>query len=336
MAIRISAVVCTHDRIGYLERAIESLLKQSLSADAYEVLVIDNASTDGTALFLAAQRSPRLRCFYEGEPGLSRARNRGLEEARGEFVAYLDDDAIARRDWLERIVARFDRGAGGAEGADGADGEGSRSEVACLGGRTLPVWEAPRPSWLSDEALGALAMVDWRPHAGFLSDGEFLVGANMAFRTGVLREAGGFPEHLGRIEKSLLSGEESHVIECLKERGYVPFYDPTVVVDHHVQRERVDRGWFLERARWQGVSAERARGVAGPRSVGERAAHVAGLVYRLARCPFRGLFFLLRGDVASAFDERCAAARRVAQLAVLLSARSGSGSGSGGPGRASR
>ena len=61
----------------------------------------------------------------------------------------------------------------------------------------------------------------------------------MAFRVAALREQGGFPEHLGRIGKSLLSGEESYVVARLSEHGHSPFYDPAVLVEHHVQRERV-------------------------------------------------------------------------------------------------
>lgn len=301
-ALRASAVVCTHDRRRDLERAVESLLHQSAPRDVYEILVVDNASSDDTAHYLdgiVASGAPIRRLFVD-RPGLSRARNAALAQARGEIVAFLDDDAVASEDWIERILRAFDAGG---------------PSVGVLGGRTLPIWEAARPDWLSDRGLGALAIVDWSEEPGFLAEGQYLVGANMAFRARLLREIGGFPEQLGRMGGALLSGEETFVAARLAARGHRPFYDPSVIVHHRVQRERARRSWLLRRAYWQGVSnvvAEGRSGLAGA------ASGAAGDGLRLLADGARALPRLARRDRAGCFDRSMDAARAAGALVARL------------------
>jgi len=300
--VRVSAVVCTHSRRRYLERSVDSLLRQSIAPDLYEVLVVDNGSEDDTADFLKSLSAPEIdvRCLFEERLGLSRARNAALASARGEVIAFLDDDAIARVDWIERILHAFD-----ARG----------TSIGVLTGRIQPVWEAERPEWLSERGLGALAIVDRAPRARFLADGEFIVGANMAFRTRLLREVGGFPEHLGRVGRTLLSGEETFVAESLGERGIRTYYDPDVVVSHHVQRERIERSWLLRRSYWQGVS----NALRDPRRGAVHSGVVAaGAGLRVIGCSARALLCLARRDPARRFDEYMSVARSVGEISARL------------------
>ena len=298
----VSAVICTRNRRRYLEESLDSLLRQSVAPDGYEILVVDNASTDDTNAYLqgVAASTTHLAHLFEERPGLSRARNRALNRARGEIVAFLDDDAVAQENWIERIRSTF---------------EAQGPSVGVLAGRTEPIWEAERPVWLSDQGLGALAIADWGASSGFLSDGQYLVGTNMAFRTELLRSAGGFPEHLGRVGDTLLSGEETFVAELLTELGHRTFYDPSVVVLHHVQRERLARGWFLRRAYWQGVSNANAHD---PAASPRLAVTGATILLRLPGCFTRALYFLVRGDPARRFDEQLYAVRSISELSTRL------------------
>ena len=297
----VSAVICTRNRRTYLEKALNSLLRQSAAPGSYEIIVVDNGSTDDTAQYLetVATGSNQITVFRESKIGPSRARNKALSHVRHEFVAFLDDDAIAREDWIERIRGAF---------------ENPCEPFAVLGGKTEPIWEVQRPRWLSAQGLGALAIVDWSSEPCFLSEGQFIVGANMAFRTTLLAEAGGFPEKLGRMGE-LLSGEEIFVANGFVERGYRTYYDPGVVAFHHVQRERVNRKWLIRSAYWQGVSNAIIRELKTPLHRGVVAAMVTG---RILWVSVRWFWFFVKGDSATQLDEHMSLARNAGDLAVQL------------------
>src|SRR5258708_35944509 len=109
--IKISAVICTYNRAEYLGRAIESLAHQDLDSAGYEIIVVDNNSTDNTAQLvknsIEAYPSVQIRYVLETEQGLSAARNRGAHEAAGNYIAYVDDDARAVQAWLSSLLASF-------------------------------------------------------------------------------------------------------------------------------------------------------------------------------------------------------------------------------------
>ena len=103
--VRISAVVCTLNRATYLARAVESLVNQTYPKEYYEIIVVDNGSTDNTREVVEQfSQCAIIRYIYEPVKGLSQARNTGWQAAAGKYVAYLDDDAIARPRWLEKML----------------------------------------------------------------------------------------------------------------------------------------------------------------------------------------------------------------------------------------
>src|SRR2546425_3331033 len=146
----VSAVVCTHNRLDYLKRCIDSLSRQTLDATRFEVIVVDNASKDGTHMWVeqAQGTMPNLRYVHEPTLGLAHARNAGWRAAKSEVVAFLDDDALAAADWLEQIVAKFQQ---------------RDEKLAVLGGKVLPIWEAAPPDWLVPELQAYLSVLDWSP-----------------------------------------------------------------------------------------------------------------------------------------------------------------------------
>lgn len=237
----LSVVICTLDQAGYLRKALGSLYEQTLPRAEYEVIVVDNGSADPTRRtaesFLGMGN---LRYVYDPVLGLSQARNTGWRQARGEIVVYLDDDALASSDWLERMRDRH---------------ETVRPRPSSVGGRIIPIWEAERPSWLTRELEHHLGLVDWQCPAMFLDDGRFyLAGTNVSYRRSVLEESGGFPVGLGRKGRCLRSNEELWMQRFLRSRGHAVWYDPAIVVRHHIRARRLTRSWFYERFFWQGVS----------------------------------------------------------------------------------
>jgi glycosyltransferase involved in cell wall biosynthesis len=238
----VSVIICTYNRGPTVLGAIESVIRQTVELPSFEILVVDNGSSDDTSELIRAQYSgsPQVVLLREANLGLSRARNAGLKAARGRIVAYLDDDAIAGQGWLAQIPRAFETGG---------------PKVACVAGRVEPLWQAPRPTWLHNELLGYLSVIQYSPTATLMEGDQGPVGANMAFKTEVLRRLGGFSVELGRAgSASLLSNEEISVFRRLTALGFATLYDPNLCASHIISAARLNKTWFRERSYWQGRS----------------------------------------------------------------------------------
>ncbi len=241
---KIAVLVATHNRAVLLEKALDSLLQQTLAPEQFEVIVIDNGSSDGTgAAFdrVQARAGPvGLRYFFEPNLGVSFARNRGLAETRAPLVAFLDDDAFAEPGWLEALAGSFEQ---------------ETSRPLCAGGEIVLDWEVGQPAWLSRHLLAPLGRLDHGEARRRLEfPGEQLFGSNMAFERAYLAEIGGFDTRLGRKGSNLNSNEETAVLRRLIADGGCLLYEPEAIVRHWVPRERARLTWFLRRFYAQGVS----------------------------------------------------------------------------------
>ena len=238
--LKISAIICTHNRSDLLPKAIDSLLKQTLNCSLYEIIVIDNASTDNTKQVCDEfSAEPHFRYIFEQTPGLSLARNRGLKEALGEYVAYIDDDAIASDAWLERILEAF---------------ETVLPHPVSVGGIINPIWECQKPTWLTPDKLPFLTVLNYGSQPHFIEYPKILYGTNMAFSRRILLEIGGFRTDVGRVKNSLLSCEESDIYKKFSEKNHPVYYIPSASVEHLVDKKRVTKSWFYRRQYWQGRS----------------------------------------------------------------------------------
>jgi glycosyltransferase involved in cell wall biosynthesis len=238
---QISVVIPTHNRAKFLSQCLISLCQQDLDPALYEICAVNNASTDTTAQVVTtiAEHFPRHKLFLVDEPklGLSSARNKGIASTHAPLIAFGDDDATMPPDWLARFVKRFDE---------------LGPEIGKIGGEIDPVWETPRPAWISKPMLGLLSA-----SAGHGDSAKFcdypIAECNSAYRREALAVAGNFPEHLGRIGNSLLSNEG--VIDwIIRAKGYKLFYDPAIIIRHFIHADRLTPQWFRRRYFWQGVS----------------------------------------------------------------------------------
>ena len=235
----ISVVICTRNRAQLLERALASVADQEFARKDYEILVVDNGSTDRTQEVVNQFQDTRY--LHEEQVGLCIARNTGWRAAKGRYVAFFDDDAIALPGWLAAIKDGF---------------TSAPPLVGVIGGPVRPLWEQPRPAWLADELVCSLTVIDWGPSDKLIDDvsHEWLVGANMAVPKSLLVEVGGFHPWLDRVGNNLLSSGDVFLQKELKKRGYCCLYRPSMAVAHLVPAARLDQRWFLRRYYWQGVS----------------------------------------------------------------------------------
>ncbi len=226
--IMISAIICTRNRSHYLSKAIDSLCKQSLALNEYEIIVVDNASTDDTKDIVCEiqQKALNLVYVYESEPGLSSARNTGWRNARGKYVAYLDDDAIASPKWLEEIINAFEK---------------TDPRPACVGGKILPLWEIEKPYWFPKQFLKSLTILDYGETPIFLNDDRIVAGANIAFRKDLLAEIGGFDKRFTNYS------DEVFVLERIRKLGMQILYCPNACVEHLIPKERLTEQYICRR-----------------------------------------------------------------------------------------
>ena len=306
MGILISAIICTHNGAGYLAKAIESLAGQSLPEAGYEVIIVDNGSTDATKEVIADfAEAKNLRYVYEPTLGLSYARNTGWRNARGQYVAYLDDDAVASPVWLERILEAF---------------ESIKPRPGCIGGRVNPIWEAPRPPWVSEELLTCLTVINWSDTRQLLPDlnQKWLVGANIAFPVEVLEKVGGFVAGLDRVGKNLLSGGDVFLQKQILKAGYSCFYQPDMVVQHLIPKSRLSQRWFNRRYYWQGISDAAAQFIEEKPSTLERLRSALSMSASLLRSPKKLMDLLLPVIDPRQFTERCFTLITVGHIVGLL------------------
>ncbi|MEM6283281.1 MAG: glycosyltransferase family A protein [Chloroflexota bacterium] len=230
LTVSISVVICTRDRTEDLKKCLPSILEQE--GAEYEVIVVDNApSTEDTRLYVESLSSDRLRYIHEPTPGLSVARNTGLDAATGEIIAFTDDDALASADWLHRLVYVFE----------------TDDQVGCVTGLTLPA-ELESEAQVMFERFGGFnkgrgfepivwsmkTHAETEPLFPYLA-GQFGAGVNMAYRTELIRDLGKFDDALGAGTPAKGAEDIDMFFRVIVE-GYKLVYEPNAVLYHHHRR----------------------------------------------------------------------------------------------------
>jgi len=274
MNVRVSVVACEHtmERYADLQEVVESLLAQT--HDDVEVVLV----SDGNETVCANLRDDYgdreavvVHCLEENV-GLLDARNAGAETASGEVVAFIDDDAIADEEWIERLVDVYES-----------------HDVPAVGGKMTPAWVAGKPSFLPEEFYWLVGVT----HRGF-ADGPGEVrntfGSNISFRRDVFLDLGGFETNIGgRQGDANLQGGETELCARLEQTyGRGVYYNPEAEVAHKVFEYRTEPKWLLDRAFWQGYS-KRGMEVFVPESTGEESEFLGRLCFEFAPDRLTGL-----------------------------------------------
>jgi glycosyltransferase involved in cell wall biosynthesis len=303
-----SVIICTRNRAELLRQALTSVVKQEFPRTDYEIVVVDNGSTDGTPEVAAEFRDHAdVRYLREKRVGLCIARNTGWRAASGHYVVFFDDDAIASPGWLMAIRDGFDA---------------ASPTVGVIGGCVRPIWEQPRPAWLADTIAGALTIVDWGPSMKFIDDirREWLVGANMAVPKALLAEVDGFHPWLDRVGNNLLSSGDVFLQKELMRRGYRCLYLPTMEIEHLVPTSRLNQSWFLRRFYWQGVSDAVIHLIERAPSPAQRVRLALVRGAKVLRSRRRIASLLFRANCPDAFAAKCLALIEVGFISGLLGA----------------
>jgi len=256
----LSVVIPTRNRHQLLSKALESMATQTLDDKCYEIVVVDNGSTDATRRTAEgfAPRFRSLRYVLETVPGLHAGRHAGLNVSTGDILVFADDDIRAFPTWLEGIAESF-----------------SDATVAMVGGKNLPNFECDPPDWVAGlwqtwdggRYNGTFSVLDFGDELREIPP-EFIWGCNFSIRKSVLLEAGGFhPDGMPSQMIRFRGDGETHVSAHVRRSSWRAVYNPKASVRHWVPRSRMTHAYLEQRARMQGISDSytlvRSRGGAG-------------------------------------------------------------------------
>lgn len=228
-----SLIICTWNRQASLSEVLCTLEAcHPPVGTQWEILLVDNNSSDDTRLVCEtfARKYPSLvRYVFEPRQGKSNALNTAIREARGEILAFTDDDVKIHPDWLTELLDAFQR-------------------FDCMGvaGRIVAVWESPKPKWFAEDGPYALMAAIVRYECGD-EPCEVKVppfGANFAFRRKAFEQFGEFRTDLGPNSKTLMKGEDTEFCARLLSAGQKIVYAPKAIIYHPVESKRMKKGYF--------------------------------------------------------------------------------------------
>ncbi len=274
----ISVIVCTYNRERYIGKCLEHLHNQRADKKLYEVIIVDNNSTDQTAEIckaaVAKYPETTFNYFFEPNQGLSHSRNRGIRESKGTIIAFLDDDAFASPDYIFNLNQCFT----------------SQSGVTAIGGKIIPVYETEKPSWMSKYLLPLVAAQDMGDRPKKFMGKKFPIGANVAFRKEAFEKYGLFNTDLGRQGTKLEGGEEKDMFDRLKKDNEVILYEPAVSVQHIIPPTRVELSYIRKMGIGVGTS-ERKRVI----KTGEVLSKILEELYKVTGTAILSILLALQG-----------------------------------------
>ncbi len=294
--VRLSVIIPTFNRAEFLSQTIVSVLGQTISPSEYEIIVVDNNSTDNTKSVienLNRKHGNRIRYIFEPESGLVYGRHTGAREAKGEILVFTDDDIIAPEGWIAAIKESF-----------------SDVGVSLVGGKNIPRYDAPPPEWIdafwSKNELGV-----WNIYISLLDLGEkqieipanFVFGCNFSIRKDVLYKCGGFhPDVVPRELIRYLGDGEYGLALAFMKKGYKAVYNPAASIEHLVPKGRMTVEYFCRRAFGEGVTNSyteiREKG-----SVLEETAHDPEIIHKANQFAEAIMYGTLNTDKATSTHE---------------------------------
>jgi GT2 family glycosyltransferase len=235
---KISVVIATYHRPDFLSGLLDALSLQTLSPKDFEVVVVDNSRIQDVRVqeICRDKKYSAMDIKYCHQPviGLSNARNMGFTRASGEWIGYIDDDAIPPSTWLEKALDRI---------------QTCRTDI--IGGSIHPTYSVQPPAWFHDEYAGSN---DKGVREGFTQGKVHLYGANMFWKRKLLEELGGFSPEFGYIGDKKIFGDETELGSRAMKHGARIWYVPDLFIKHNFPKAHMHAGWFFADAYRHGQS----------------------------------------------------------------------------------
>lgn len=225
-----------------LRETLESWRSVQNTGSNVELIIVDNNSPDHTPQVVESFRPAcpsRLRYVCETNVGLSYARNRGIKEASGNIVAFVDDDVLFDKSWLNELLKAFN----------------DHQEISCAGGNSIPKFAADQPGWLTKDVFSVFGSTGSGDHDKLMIFPEHPFGLNMAFRKDVFAQVGDFNIKFGQNKKKfLIYNDERELFYRISRGGLKVFYASKAILYHRIPKDRATKNYLLKRYYWQGIS----------------------------------------------------------------------------------
>lgn len=243
----LSVLICTYNREKYIGPLLESIAANDLSKEQYEIVLVDNNCTDNTKgvceTFAKTHRDIRFLYCVEPEQGLSAARNKAIKEAKGDFLVYIDDDALVDS-WYLRTVYDYLT---------------AHPEISAVGGPIIPLYETFEPKWMTRFTKELLCGYLYFGNKERTFPGKrYPGGGNAAYRADVFRQVGLFNTALGRKGNSLMGAEEKDIFDKMTAQGMRFTYLPKMILHHIIPQKKLEADYF-NRLTYQIGQSERTR-----------------------------------------------------------------------------
>ena len=224
----LSIIICSYNRASYISGALDSLYHQSAGLDNFEAIIVDNNSTDNTAEVFKQWRSSHANGSFtyltESKQGASFARNTGAEGAKGQWLCFMDDDAIANSNYVENIIKHIK----------------TKPEAIGFGGRIIPKYIPSAPEWMSYYVSSLVGNFDYAPTACAFENGKYPLESNMIVKKDIYDSIGGFNTQLPGVVGTLrIGGEGKELFYKLLALGHTIYYDPAICVHHVVEVKKL-------------------------------------------------------------------------------------------------
>ena len=241
--LRLSLIISTYNRSDLLIGALQSVVQQSADPQLWECVVVNNNSTDDTLArfeeFAAKHPDFNLRIVTETTQGLSYARNRGIRESEGEYIAIIDDDERIAKEFIEAYIELFD----------------TTPDAMAAGGPIVAEYQTKRPRWMSCFTERPIAnTMYWGDKVREFPKGRVPGGGNMALRRSAVRRYGVFDTSLGYVGEQLIGGEECDLFERLQIAEAKYYYVPGAVMYHIIPKEKLTQEYLSRLSYNVGVS----------------------------------------------------------------------------------
>lgn len=222
--IKLSIIICTYNRSRLLKKCLDSLLPQIL--EGIEIIIIDNLSSDDTNQVVSEYTSKyiNIRYFFEPITGLSHARNRGIKEAKADWILYLDDDVIVFDDFIERALYLT-----------------TLDQFDCIGGNYIGYVEKNRPFWLPKKFESYIGGINQLSECSFITP----IGCNVLYRKQSIIDVGHFDPTYGMKGKVTGYGDETELQYRLEKNGFKIGFDPLLKVYHVIREDKLLLKWHL-------------------------------------------------------------------------------------------